>query len=366
MHRSEPISRKPAGDVVPGSPGAPYRGRSATDASGGAKRQRTKLWADAAQDAPRIGILHNPRSHGNRKPGADQIDTVTGRADVESIAPASRDEIGQALLDFKRGGIDYLIVNGGDGTVRDMLTAGQRIFADGWPLLAVMPRGKTNALTEDLGVPRDWTLEQAVDAIGTAPGKRRRPLKIERLDGSMQPVAGFILGAGAFTTGIRTAQDAHRLGAFGGLAVGLTAVWGAAQMIFGTKRNRWRRGVEMKVALGQDRKPMPHSGHGEADRRSILLATSLHKMPMDLKVFGAAREGLKIAAIDRPLRKVWLSMPAILAGWEPEWLSESGFHRAEANSFELTLGDEFILDGEVFPPGAYRVLLGPELTFRTG
>ncbi|NVD44552.1 diacylglycerol/lipid kinase family protein [Qipengyuania atrilutea] len=366
MNRSEPISRKPAGNVVPGSPGAPYRGRSGTDASKSATRPQRKLWPQAAQDAPRIGILHNPRSHGNRKAAAGQIESVADRANVECISPTTRNEIGQALLDFKRGGIDYLIVNGGDGTVRDMLSAGQRIFADGWPLLAVMPRGKTNALTEDLGVPRDWTLERAVDAIGTAPGKRRRPLKIERMDGSMQPVAGFILGAGAFTTGIRTAQDAHKLGAFGGLAVALTAIWGAAQMIFGTKRNRWRRGVEMTVALGPDRKPMPHSGHGEADRRSILVATSLHKMPMDLKVFGNARDGLKIAAIDRPLRKVWLSMPAILAGWEPDWLSESGFHRVEAASFELTLGDEFILDGEVFPPGAYRVSLGPELTFRTG
>ena len=40
-----------------------------------------------------------------------------------------------------------------------------------------------------------------------------------------------------------------------------------------------------------------------------------------------------------------------------------GVHRTASVSFEVELGGNFILDGESFPPGDYRIGLGPELEF---
>ena len=47
---------------------------------------------------------------------------------------------------------------------RDALTGGAMVFGENWPDLAVLPRGKTNALTVDLGMPKHWSLEQAIIA----------------------------------------------------------------------------------------------------------------------------------------------------------------------------------------------------------
>ena len=69
-------------------------------------------------------------------------------------------------MDLIRGGpIDYLVVDGGDGTVRDVLTCGAGIFGESWPTLIVLPNGKTNALAADLGLPTNWSLSDAMEAI---------------------------------------------------------------------------------------------------------------------------------------------------------------------------------------------------------
>ncbi len=321
-------------------------------------------WAEIGAGQPRVGIISNPRSHGNVTRSGDITRAVAQYDNVALVTPRGRDEITPVLADFARSGIDYLIVNGGDGTVRDVLTAGVSVFGDSWPRLAVLPRGKTNALTEDLQIPRDWSLIDALAVYDKSPVTTRRALVIRAQNSEARPVAGFIMGAGSFTTGVRAAQDAHRLGAFGGLAVGLTAIWGALQTIFGSNRNPWRRGLGIDIRLHPDHVPMPHSGHGETARRSIMLATTLRTMPMGLTVFGRPRDGLKLAAIDRPRRAIWAMMPALLRGWEPDWLSRWGYHRVDAAGFDIKLDDEFILDGEIFPAGAYCVEQGPPLIFQ--
>jgi hypothetical protein len=56
-------------------------------------------------------------------------------------------------------------------------------------------------------------------------------------------------------------------------------------------------------------------------------------------------------------------VPLILAGAQGRHYPELGIHRGATRELEIELGGRFILDGESFPPGAYRVGLGPELEF---
>ena len=44
-------------------------------------------------------------------------------------------------------------------------------------------------------------------------------------------------------------------------------------------------------------------------------------------------------------------------------LRERGIHQLAASQFSLSIGDRFILDGEAFPAGDYRIEQGPELAF---
>ena len=68
----------------------------------------------------------------------------------------------------------------------------------------------------------DWSLEGAIEAYGSGHRLVCRPLAVSRVGNEDPTMLGFIFGAGAFTLGIETGQDAHSLGFFNSLAVGAT------------------------------------------------------------------------------------------------------------------------------------------------
>jgi hypothetical protein len=309
---------------------------------------------------PLTGVIYNPRSHRNmgRELDAQDRGVIVAR-------PGHRDELRVALEDFARRGVELLVINGGDGTVRDVLTCGMGAFAGAWPRIAVLPKGKTNALNVDLGAPADWAIADAIDAAQDGREARRRPLMVRSVDDADDEadLVGFVMGAGAIATGIHAGQDAHKMGAFNSLAVGVTAAWGVIQLVFGSNRNVWRRGVPMRVLVGPERRELPHAKTGDPARRNLLLASTLERFPFGMRPFGDRREGLKLAVMDAPLRKVVAAIPMVAAGWQSDWLARNGVHRATIEEAELTLGGPFVLDGETFPPGRYLLRQGPELRF---
>ena len=309
-----------------------------------------------------IGIIYNPRSHRNKGRDLDCADDPN----VLVAQPKRREDIAEALARFAGAGVRYLIINGGDGTVRDVLTAAVSVFGEDMPEMAVLPKGKTNALNVDLGAPSDWNVSDAIAAFKNGKRLSRRPLEITLLDGdnaASGPVCGFILGAGAFTLGTQAGQGAHSLGFFNSLAVGATTVWGVLQALFGGNDNPWRRGVDMDFTLYPGALPVAHSGNGEPGKRAIALATTLCRMPLGVKPFGPEHYGLKLAVMDRPRRRLLAALPLVLTGWQSEWLARTGLHQMHGESFEFTIGDQFILDGEAFPAGRYKVAMGHERIF---
>ncbi|MXP47798.1 hypothetical protein GRI43_10430 [Altererythrobacter luteolus] len=315
---------------------------------------------------PVVGIIYNPRSHRNQGQDLD----VASLPNVHVRQPAQRTDIPKALAELAAFDIDFLIINGGDGTVRDVLSCGQVVFGDSWPDLAVLPKGKTNALNVDLGAPAGWTLAEAIAAYPGGRRIRRRPISITPKNGGSETISGcgpsmlgFIMGGGAFTTGIRAGQDAHRMGAFNSLAVGVTSVWGVLQGLFGSDSNIWRRGTPMQIHLGSERAPMPHSGHGDPATRSIFLASTLEKFPAGIKLFSTEHSGLRLAVLDKPRRRTLAKLPLYFSGILGSPSGKGGFHQVAADEFELQIGDQYILDGEAYPPGTYVVASGPELNF---
>ncbi|WP_279350983.1 diacylglycerol/lipid kinase family protein [Erythrobacter litoralis] len=309
---------------------------------------------------PSVGVIYNARSHRNkgRTPGK------TPSAAIDLAEPRTKADIPEALRRFAANGIDCLVISGGDGTVRDVLSLGRDIFTDGWPAIAVLPRGKTNALNADLGAPADWSLNEAVEAFVNGRRLKRRPLEIRsRMESESRTMFGFILGAGIFTLGVNSGQDAHRMGFFDSLAVGLTSLWGIGQTIFGSSKSSWRRGTVMRLTDAQTGVELPHSRYGEQGRRSILLASTLNRMPLGIKLFGKGQKGIRLAVLDAPRRRIMGFVPAMLAGWHPRWLDRGGLHHLSVEGFEMEIGDKFVLDGETFEAGSYVVMQGPHLSF---
>ena len=310
--------------------------------------------------APKVGVIYNPRSHRNR--GQDLDSNPAPHVFISQ--PGDRSQLSEALERFVERGIDLLVINGGDGTVRDVLTAGGGVFGDKWPVIAVLPKGKTNALTVDLGAPKDWSLQGAIDAYLAGGRMARSPLIVEPIGATGgKSHLGFILGAGVFTMAISAGQDAHRLGAFNGLAVGVTTVWSMLQSLFGGRTNKWRRGLVMDLQLDEDRKALPHSGLGETDRRVVLFASTLEKFPAGIQPFGDVQGDLKMVVLDQIKRRSLLRLPLNMMGKDMSNLAQRGIHQVAADSFTMALDDEFILDGEAYPAGTYTVKTSPPLQF---
>nr|WP_166177937.1 diacylglycerol kinase family protein [Altererythrobacter segetis] len=303
---------------------------------------------------PLVGVIRNPRSFRNKGLAPEQA----ARAEVITETALKRTDLLEVLARFASAGIDYLAIDGGDGTVRDVLTWGASAFGDDWPPLIVLPKGKTNALAADLGLTPQWELGHALELARKDSFARRRTLVVAEAEDPQARVQGFMLGAGVFTRSISLGQSAHRWGAFNSLAVFVTTFWTLAQAFLAGSGNAWRRPTGIRVT---DERGDPIAG--DDPQRYILLSSTLENFPMGLKPFGAMRKGLKLAILDRPWRKSLLRVPQIAFGRQPKDPARFGYHWLAPDSYLMTLDDRFILDGEAFPPGAYRVSLGPELRF---
>lgn len=307
---------------------------------------------------PLVGLVRNPHSHGNEGGSA----LAEPSPDVLTALPQRRDELPAILADFAERRVDYIAIDGGDGTVRDVLTCGAGIFGDQWPELILLPSGKTNALAFDLGIPPGWTLADALAAGRAKSALTRRPLVIAMRDNEAAQVRGFVLGAGAFTEAISLGQQAHSMGAFNAAVVGLTALWSAGQALLGSSNNRWRRGTRMRLRepTGEE---IEHSGGAPEDERYLMFASTLERFPAGLAPFRGIDGPVRLALFDNSRRRLMVRLPVIFRGSFGEGTRRRGFHTHGLDGFDFDIAERFILDGEAFPAGSYSVRPGPRLRF---
>lgn len=298
-----------------------------------------------------VGVVTNPRSRGNLNRGV-MADPAAGPG-VMTAAPDTRAELMAVLANYARAQIDLLVIDGGDGTVRDVLTCAGSVWSDRWPVIAVIPSGKTNALALDIGVPAGWVLRDVLSAMRTGRTVQRTPIQVSRGDEDEGIVRGFLFGAGVFVAATELAQHTHRAGLFNSVAVGMALGMGLMRSVFGTAGSPWRRGSRMTLRYGPGSVGM-HGvvPHGDA-RRHIMLASTLQRLPTGVKPFGTPRAGLKTLVVDAPPRRLAASLFPLLTGSETPELEQLGYHRADAERIEIDVEAGFILDGELFPGGRY-------------
>lgn len=310
------------------------------------------------RSSPLVGVIRNPRSHRN----IDAEPEWSGRATLMVETPRKRSELEPILRSFAEAQVDFIVVDGGDGTVRDVLTCGAGLFGESWPPLIVLPSGKTNALAIDLALCRGWNLDEAITAARDGRVAIRRPLVISMRDNPDARVQGFVFGAGAFTAAIGLGQSAHRRGAFDALGVGLTAAWSVLQAMFGAPGNIWKRGTPMRLRFA-DGRAVAHSGRGRADERYMIFGSTLGKFPAGLQPFRGVGGRLRFNVLDSANLGLLMRMPVIYFGKVSAAARRLGMHQFGADRLDIDLAGNFILDGEAFPPGSYTIELGPTLRF---
>lgn len=301
----------------------------------------------------RAGLIGNKKSHRNKAAGKLRTPSVSG-SELLVRHPRSIAALTETLIEFAEAGIAILIVDGGDGTVRDVITCAAQTFPDGMPDIAVLPGGKTNALAQDLGIPQGWEAADVFAAQRRGRVAERAPIEIIR-SGSAEPaLRGFLFGAGAFVRATSLAQSTHKMGAFNNLAVGMSLVAVIGQTLFGGRNNDWRRGEAMRVG---------RRGDSVHNNFYLMMASTLNGLPMGLRPFGSLEEGLRVLAVEAPPRKLLASLRPLLSGSDAPVLAARGYHRMALDEFDLELESGFILDGELYHGGAFTVRRGEPLRF---
>ena len=302
-----------------------------------------------ARSLVRAGVIRNPFSH---RHSAGRSLAAEASGEVLIAIPDTTDAIDHALTAFAAAGINLLVVDGGDGTVREVISRAPEVFGAAMPRLTILPSGKTNALALDLCEGRDWNLAAALSPnVGRI--KTRRPLELWRPGAAIPELRGFILGTGAYVRAIHLAQHTHRLGAFDNLAVGVTLVGALGRGLTGGVRNPWRAGEAL--GLGPEL--------AGADHTMLLLASTLKRMPLGIMPFGPLRDGLKVLSVDAPGRKLARAARVVVTGKDAPWLEAAGYRRVALEGFDMPTAGEIVLDGEIYPGGAWQVRVGAPMEF---
>jgi hypothetical protein len=299
----------------------------------------------------RTGVIRNPDSHANRREGA----VAPPRPDLLFAQPASPGDVGAELKRFAAAGVELLVIDGGDGTVREVLGALPAAFGDRIPLLSVVASGKTNILAFDLGVRGSWSLDAVLAADGQGRVRTRSPLEVRRQGSGEPPMRGFVFGAAGLVRGTALAAGLHRARVFHNISVGLTIAGAVGQFLRGD--DTWRRGEPLSLSV--DDAP------ARTGARLISMATTLERLPFGMRPFGPARHGLKFLDVDAPPRALARALPTLLWGRGEGWLASRGYRRGDARRLRISLEGSFVLDGEVYPGGELTVTEGPPLRFLT-
>lgn len=301
---------------------------------------------------PPVGLIMNARAHRNQISSgcAD-----TEHADVRAAAPETLRDLRAALREFERAGVETLVINGGDGTIREVITA-----LDGWsngqlPRISIVPSGKTNALAADLGIPVRWTVADALAAASRGRTVSRSPLRVTRSQGEGRAVQGFIFGAGAFVLATDLAQSVHRAGAFQSAAVALALAGALIQTLLAGSSNQWRRGEEILFSA---------PGAEQTDKRLyLLLASTLEHFPLGLTPLGQDLEQANALRIQAPPRNLLRCLLKLLTGTGSCRLADEGYARDRFVSAKVSLRTPFVLDGEQFPGGELTISQGTSINF---
>ena len=234
---------------------------------------------------PRLGIISNPLSRAGR---TDRARFGTAAAGLPHAEPASRAELRDALHGFAARGVDLLAVQGGDGTLREVLTALPGAGFENPPAIAVLSAGKTNLAARVLGSAGmgEAALRRLLDAAERGTLKRRALPVLEVSRPGLPdepPLRGVLFGAAAFTEGNKLAEARlHRRGVHDAAAVALALA--AIALKAGLDRGHGlRAGVPMTVA--------PDDDPAREGRRFLLLATTLDRLMLGLRPFWGEGRG---------------------------------------------------------------------------
>jgi hypothetical protein len=311
---------------------------------------------------PRVALLSNPRSTGNRSLLPRVRSFCAEQKDIFHYEVEHVEQIGEALRTIARVKPKVLVINGGDGTVQATLTelfhGGH--FGDEVPPVAVLPNGKTNLIALDLGAEGDpiEALKRVMEIAASDMNPHivsRELISLTHGGGTARPVLGMFLGgAGLADTILYCRHNIYPLGLPNALAHAIALLLGILSVVV-HRRVRF-------LPMRQGRLKVSVLRHGELQGHfALLMVTTLQRLLFKSNLPGAGagvRGGaMQLLVIERSLGSLLSALLAAVRG-------RLGRHRLKG--VHLERGDEIriegdhsnlILDGEMFEANRGRPIV---------
>lgn len=316
-----------------------------------------------AVETPKIGVIYNPKSAANL--GKDPLRAVG----VACGRPQTREELVSVLRTFARAEVNIVVVSGGDGTIREVLTAIPAAYgSQPHPAIAILAAGRTDLIAGEVGSSgrRDELARLLASAKAGELRRTRRPvMRFEGVldtDGNAVTPRGMLMGAAAFAYGTELCQtEVHADGASHSTAVGITVARVVGRILFRGDPDGLLQGEPLSLCA--DGKP---DTKGPNAKRSLLLVSTLRERLVlgRTPFFGEYRDDqLQYVETDAPAKGLTRALSSMVV--RKPWLAGPGWNAGAANTLELNLTRSMIIDGEIFRPinGRVRVTADPAVDF---
>lgn len=290
----------------------------------------------------RIGMLANSASGRHAQ--------ILGRYPPPNGVPVEYaqtfDEVGAALADLAASGVTLLVVAGGDGTVRNVLThiLLRQIFEQP-PLIAIIASGSTNMTGHDTGTVElgrlGWEpLQTFAQDPGTSKAEiRTRPVLRVQPSPDAAAFCGMLFGAGAIDHAVGYTQSRlHSAGMRG--SVGPAVAFARFLKALAVRDYSHFAPVDLKAC--DDR------GRTVDGSTLILVATTLNRLLLRFRPFwGTEHAPLAWTAVASTARGILRRLPGAAWGRPGRGVTDgNGFSSGRATSLWLEFDGGFVVDGE--------------------
>lgn len=294
----------------------------------------------------RIAVLRNPKSLGNRKAAPPTMPAGIPMTELSGLANLNR-----SLEVLADKGTDLLVIDGGDGTVREIVSRLPETFGPEQPIIAIRANGNTNLIARKIGRLSSYDkltalADQPVDNLSG----NSKEVPLLRVDGLESiPVRGFIAGWGAYASGTRIAIE--EIKDRGGRQVARAVVSILRRSLFGVEAGQLRAGVKAVVA---PRGYPTRSGACFAGMSTVLEGSLVGGLS---PFWGEDVGRLRWLDVSAPPRRLWLAAPFLAFGKPLNWMLRSGYRSGRSDMLTLKFGGEMVIDGEIYPTSGSKLVV---------
>ncbi len=314
-----------------------------------------------------VGLISNPKSHTVSRQGSVLQHVARQIPGLRFLQLDDFSALPGEISAFARRGVNTLFVEGGDGTLRAVMSAAlsSRSGFAAPPGFAILPGGSTNLAYKVLGL-KDIHPEAVARRIALLENKTpvrraaRHALAV-RSSAMSEPLIGFLLSTGSLARAMEYGQrEIHGPGPRGSLAVAaiFTRLIARPFSASGHDGEPVLRESGLGAEAGEERFQGAHT---------FSLMTTLPHLSLGLKPFWGTR-GRPIAFTHArwPVRGLRLAALKLVLGLTGETLSRHGLGSLGADRIRLHTDSDVMMDGEMLArpaDGLFDVSVTPSIEF---